>query len=96
MITQQSVVTIAPDRLASELEGEMVVLDLKSGAYYGLNEVGTDIWKAIEEPKSVSEVIEIVVTKYDVEKEQCKQDTIALLQELEATGLIEVKDAAMA
>ena len=96
MITQQSVIVIAPDRLASELAGEMVVLDLKSGAYYGLNEVGTDIWKAIEEPKSVSDIIEIIVAKYDVEREQCELDTIALLQELEATGLIEVKDAAVA
>jgi len=40
---------------------EAVILDLKSGVYYGLNDVGTRIWHLIQEPKTLNEIQDAIL-----------------------------------
>ena len=89
-----SVVVAAEEQVACDLADEVAILDLKSGVYFGLNTVAAYIWHLIQEPKTVTEVHEALVEEYDVEPERCQRDLVALLEELAAKGLIEVKDAA--
>jgi len=90
MVTEYASVVARQEQVSSDLAGETVILDLKSGVYYGLNSVGASIWNLIQEPKTVNEVREALLAKYKVEPEQCDRDLKALLEELEAEGLIEV------
>jgi hypothetical protein len=90
MVEVYSIVVAAKEQVSSDLAGEAVILDLKSGVYYGLNSVGASIWNLIQEPKTVNEVRDVLLTKYKVEPEQCDRDLKALLEQLEAEGLIEV------
>ncbi|MGD1806006.1 PqqD family peptide modification chaperone [Dapis sp. BLCC M126] len=96
MITKNCVVVAAKDNTSEELDKETVVLNLKSGVYYGLNKVGTTIWSHIQEPKAVNEIRDAILTKYKIDSEQCESDILTLLQELETEGLIEVRDGATA
>ncbi|MCA1992893.1 MAG: lasso peptide biosynthesis PqqD family chaperone [Coleofasciculus sp. S288] len=89
-ISESSLVVAAPGQISSDLGGEAVILNLKSGVYHGLNEVGAQIWKLIEEPKTVKEIEQALLEEYEVEPECCQRDLLALLQNLEAAGLIEV------
>jgi Coenzyme PQQ synthesis protein D (PqqD) len=91
-ISESSIVVAQPEQISSDLGGEAVILNLKTGVYHGLNEVGARIWTLIEEPKSVKEIIEVLLQEYDVEAEQCISDLTALLEELTAAGLIDVKN----
>jgi hypothetical protein len=68
---------------------------VKSGIYYGLNPIGTRIWKLIQEPRTVPEVCDVLLEEYEVEPERCQRDVLALLQELASKGLIEIKDDAI-
>lgn len=86
-----SIVVAAKDQVYSKLAGEAVILNLKAGIYYGLDEVGTRIWELVQEPWSVKDVREAVLEEYDVEPDLCERDLMALLQELAAEGIIEVK-----
>ena len=90
MVTEYASVVARQEQVSSDLAGETVILDLKSGVYYGLNSVGASIWNLIQEPKTVNEVREALLAKYKVEPEQCDRDLLALLEQLEAEGLIEV------
>jgi len=90
MVTAYTSIVARQDQVSSDLAGETVILDLKSGVYYGLNSVGASIWNLIQEPKTVNEVRDVLLAKYQVEPEQCDRDLKALLEELEAEGLIEV------
>jgi hypothetical protein len=76
---------------AQEIDGEMVLLDMNSENYFGLDEVGTAIWKAIEEKKMIQDVYETLLEEFDVEEEVLKKDLIDFIKELESSGLIEVK-----
>lgn len=92
MIERTSIVVIAKDKRYSNLSKEVVILDLKSEEYYGLNHVGATIWHSLQEPRAVCEIREIILNKYDIEPQQCDRDLKAFLEELQHQGLIEVRD----
>lgn len=59
----------------SEVDGESVIMHLESGNYFGLNSVSTAIWKHLENNISFKELIELLVSEYDVTKKQCVSET---------------------
>ena len=84
MVSEYTSVVAAKEQVSSDLAGEAVILDLKSGVYYGLNPVGASIWNLIQEPRTINEVRDAILAQYEVEPEQCDRDIKALLEELEA------------
>ena len=91
MTGDSSVFKQAPDQIASTVGEEVVILNFKSGTYYGLNEIGARIWHLIHDGKMVREIYETVLAEYDVEPERCRQDVEQLLQQLLREKLIEVR-----
>ena len=89
-ITTHSVVQLIKNQVSCNLANEAVILGLKDGVYYGLNPVGTVIWDLIKEPKRVNEIVNVLLKEYDVQKQQCENDTLHLLEELKSKELIEV------
>jgi hypothetical protein len=96
MVTKHSTVVVAKEQISSNLDGEAVILNLKSGTYYGLNTVGASIWSLIQQPRTISEIQDALLAKYEVESKQCDRDLLVMLQEMEAEGLIEVSDETVA
>ena len=84
-------VVAAKDQISRDLDGEAVILNLKSGTYYGVNELGARIWQLVQEPMSVKHIRDTLLREYDVEADQCERELLALLRELADNGLIEVK-----
>lgn len=93
-ISLRSTVAAAKDQVSAELADEIVILSLRSGRYYGLGEVGGRIWDLLREPRSVAQICDVLVEEYDVPREPCERDVVALLEQLASNGLIEVRDAA--
>jgi Coenzyme PQQ synthesis protein D (PqqD) len=91
-ISESSIVVANQEQISSDLGGEAVILNLKTGIYHGLNEVGALIWTLIQEPKIVKDIKQTLLLEYDVETQQCDSDLIALLESLLAAGLIDVKN----
>ena len=73
-----------------ELGGEAVLLNLKTGAYFGLDPVGTRIWQLLVEHGSVAHVMEVMLGEYDIDRERLERDLLELCGELCATGLGDV------
>jgi len=91
-LSVSSSVVAAKDQVSSDLGGEVAILHLEAGVYYGLDAVGARIWSLIQEPKTIGEIRDILVSEYEVGADRCESDVIALLQELADEGLIEVRD----
>ncbi len=85
-------VVAAGDYLSCDLAQEAAILDFKSGLYYGLDEVGAHIWKLVSQPLRVSDIRDALLAEYEVDAEACERDVIALLSELAAKGLVEVRN----
>ena len=78
---------LSDDAVFQEVCGELVILELNSERYYGLNDVGTLAWSCLAEGKSVSEVIEAITAEYEVEYEHARADLEELLTQLSDAGL---------
>lgn len=90
-ITARSRIVAAKDQVSCNLAGESVILNLKNGVYYGLDPVGARIWSLIQERKRVGEVRDQILDEYEVERDVCEKELIALLLDLEENGLIDVE-----
>jgi hypothetical protein len=82
-------ITVPPGVHCQELDGESVFLNLNSGRYFGLDEVGTRMWKVLTTAPSVQAACELLQAEYDVEAERLRQDVSELLEKLVAHGLVE-------
>ena len=78
--------------LFSNIGGETVILNLATNEYYSLDEISTFIWEKLESTPTIDEVVEHVMNKYDVSRDQCKQDVTLLFNELVSIDLIEKVD----
>ena len=90
MVSAQSTIVATKEQVSADLSGDSVILNLKSGVYYGLDPVGATVWGLIQEPKTLGEVRDAVLKEYDVEAERCERDLVTLLEELAEEGLVEV------
>lgn len=83
-------VVAAEDCLSTTLDGESVILHMGEGEYYGFNEVATEIWERVQEPTTVGDLCEYLVTTYDIPYGRSREDTAELLAELDQKGLVEL------
>ena len=76
---------------AQEVDGEMVLLDMDSENYFGLDGVGSAIWSAIEQKQILQDIFDVLLQEYDVEPEVLKKDLIDFVIKLEENQLIKVE-----
>ena len=81
-------ISISPHAVATLVGEEAVILHLVSGTYFGLDPVGTRIWKLMEEGKPITEICQDMLEEYDVSPEDLERDTIKLLEDFLAQDLI--------
>jgi len=80
---------IEKDKIMQRInDDEVVILNLDTGDCYSLNEVGTKIWLAIQENKSLDEIFTLIKEEYDISEKRFKKDIFKLVTELEKNGLI--------
>jgi hypothetical protein len=87
-----TIVVAVQGQVSSDLGGEVVILSLEDGIYYGLDEVGARVWSLIQTPTAVASIRDAILEEYDVDAPQCEHDLLALLDDLAARGLVEVRN----
>lgn len=89
-ITADTLLAASSEQVSCDVSGETVILSLKNAVYYGLDPVATRIWELLKDPRTISQVCEVLLTKYDVDAERCTNEVIALSEQLINWGLVEV------
>ncbi len=90
-LTLSARVRPSDDVVFRELDGESVLLNLATGIYFGLDEVGTRIWQLIEEHGRLSEVRDAVTREFAVDSETAGRDLVDLVREMSSRGLVEIQ-----
>jgi hypothetical protein len=67
----------------------MVLLDSRSGHYYGLDEVGSRIWHLAEAGFAPSSIAEKLAQEYDAPPDLLQQDVEEFITELKHSRLLE-------
>lgn len=73
-----------------ELSGQGVLLDLATGMYFGLNEVGTRLWTLLAEDDSLEKATAALQCEFDVVPEVLQADVNQLLREMQGKGLVQI------
>lgn len=80
---------LAPHVFAREFEGELVLLDLDGGEYFGLDAVGATIWRSLGTTGTLDAAVAAVVAEFDVAEPRAREDVAALVAELEHRGIVQ-------
>ncbi len=87
-----SAVRITDDVIFNDLQGEVVLLNLKTGTYFGLDPVGTRAWQLIQDHGCLGSVKDAMLREYEVSAEDLWEDLQDLVIRLADKGLVEVID----
>lgn len=88
-MTDNTVLSRRAGLMTADMNGSAVMMDIVTGKYYNLGEVGGRIWALLEEPASVGALVEKLTAEYDVTDERCRGDILPFLHTLLERGLLE-------
>jgi len=75
--------------VVADMDGEKAMLNIEQGKYYGLDGIGSRIWELIDSPRTVREVVAVLLNEYEVDEKNCQQDVVVFLKTLHAQGLVD-------
>lgn len=90
-ISSTTIVSRDADLLFSAVNRELVIFQIKQGAYFSLDEIGADIWRRIEAPVTVSALCDDLATDYAADRATIERDVLALFAEMTAADLIDLR-----
>ncbi|WP_029192449.1 lasso peptide biosynthesis PqqD family chaperone [Paenibacillus harenae] len=91
ILTANELVVQSDGFLVSEMNGEKVMLSIENGKYYNLGQIGGRVWELIASPSSIQDIVNQLLTEYEIEPGACEQQVRAFLQQLKSEGLIQVR-----
>jgi hypothetical protein len=74
---------------AREFDGEIVLLDLGGGVYYGLDAIATEVWKGIASGRTLKDIVPALVASYEVDEHRLMNDLVGLASEWLDKKLVE-------
>ncbi len=74
--------------MARELDGEIIILDVPSGRYFGINDVGAVVWGLLDGTHDRDAIVDAVTAEFDVDRDTAAADLDALLDQLVDAGLV--------
>ncbi|MEI2399319.1 lasso peptide biosynthesis PqqD family chaperone [Paenibacillus sp. LMG 31459] len=90
VLSLDSVLVQREGNIASDMDGEKVMLNVKNGKYYNLGEVGGEIWEALASPVSIRRIAEIMQEIFEVPAELAQQDVFDFVQNLLNEDLVAI------
>lgn len=87
-IADVTLISRSPAVLAAEVDGEIVMMSIEQGRYFGLDRIGADIWKRIEPPCSFGALIDALLAEYDADRATIAADVRLLLGRMAAQDVV--------
>lgn len=78
-IDEQTLITRNTSLLTAPVHDETVMMDLESGHYYGLDDIGTEIWRRLEAPRRFGDLVDDLAAGYDADRTVIAEDIRKLL-----------------
>ena len=95
-IQSSQVVIVSKEQVSSLLDDEVVILNLGTGVYHGVDGVAAFIWQRLNQPITVKDLCDAVMNEYEVDADRCRADIASLLSDMANSGLVVISNAAAA
>jgi Coenzyme PQQ synthesis protein D (PqqD) len=87
-IVDATIISRSPSVLTAEVDGEVVMMSIEQGRYFGLDDIGSDIWRRIEPPCSFAALIDRLVSDYNADRTTIAADVQVLLDRMAAQDVV--------
>jgi|HigsolmetaAR204D_1030405.scaffolds.fasta_scaffold00005_20 hypothetical protein len=77
------------DGLVSDMDGEKVMLSIRSGKYYNFGQTGGRIWELLDQPTTVHDLVSRLTEEYDVDRSVCERHVMSFIGQLLREELVE-------
>ncbi|MXP32002.1 PqqD family peptide modification chaperone [Parerythrobacter jejuensis] len=78
-----------PDLVATDMDGELVMMDIESGKYFGMDAVGKVVWEGLAQPSTARIIASLVRQAFSAsDSDDVEADMLAFLGQLHANGLV--------
>ena len=78
----------ADDVVATEMDGNILLLSTRSWSYLEFDKTGTAIWTLLDTPRTLPSLVEALTVKFEVDEATCAADTRSFLDEMIAEGVV--------
>lgn len=89
-LTRDTRLKVSPDVVSADVDGELVLMDSKSGVYFSLNAVGARLWVLAGGGSPLGAIADSLLTEYEVEPTVLWRDLAKVIEDLRQNSLIEV------
>ena len=79
---------LSPDALSRELDGEVLILDLKTSLYFGMTGTAARIWQLLEAGHPQDDIVGTLAREYNAPRDAIASDVESFLADLIARGLV--------
>lgn len=83
-------IKISNEIVSQEVGEELMLLNLATEEFFGLDVVAGDIWRQLQEGKSMQEALDTLLRMYDVSEVQLRADIERFVHELVDKQLVEI------
>ena len=77
-----------PEVIAKRLDQTTVLVDISTSRIFELNETGTRIWELLGQGLNVEQIVQHLVSEFEVEDSQAAEELKTLLSQLQDQGLV--------
>lgn len=91
-MNSKSIIERKQNIMASDMDGDIVMMNIETGKYYNLGKIGGLIWNMTEYATSISDLVDKLTNEFDVTKEQCEKDILPFLEKMLEQKLIFCKN----
>jgi hypothetical protein len=90
-IADATIISRSPSILTAEVNGEVAMMSIELGCYFGLDYIGSDIWKGIEPPCSFSTLIDSLAADYEADRAIIVIDVQRLLSNMAKHDVVRLR-----
>ncbi|MFI5329491.1 MAG: PqqD family protein [Desulfobaccales bacterium] len=85
-------ISIPKHVLVRVFQNESVLLNLDSEFYHGLDDVGTHMWQAVTQSKTIQDAYDLLQSEFEVDPATLKKDLNDFIERLVQRGLVEIHE----
>ena len=87
-VTSTTLITRNPNLVAADIDGDLVMMSIEQGEYFGITGVGSRVWELLAAPTTVADITRVICAEYAVEEATCQSDMQTFVEELIQLGLV--------
>ncbi len=87
-LAPDAVIAASPDAIMSDVDGEIMLIMVSTGRYFGLDAVGSEVWRRIQQPVQVSDLVEGLKRHFKGDEAVIEREAFAFVNTLSDRGLL--------